>query len=50
VKRLMLVLSLSLNGFLDLQNASKLVAKRSSTMDGQLFLVKHLFILREQVV
>lgn len=30
------------------QNASKLVSKRSSTMDGQLFLIKHLLILREQ--
>lgn len=32
-----------------IQKASKLIAKRSSTMDGQLFLVKHLLILREQI-
>ncbi|MQM18325.1 hypothetical protein Taro_051316, partial [Colocasia esculenta] len=32
-----------------IQNASKLIAKRSSPMDGQLFLVKHLLILREQI-
>ncbi|ONK65534.1 uncharacterized protein A4U43_C07F38090 [Asparagus officinalis] len=34
---------------ISIQNASKLVAKRSSTMDGQLFLVKHILILREQI-
>ncbi|KAI9123351.1 hypothetical protein K1719_006240 [Acacia pycnantha] len=32
-----------------IQKASKLVAKRSSAMDGQLFLIKHLLILREQI-
>ncbi|GJU17309.1 conserved oligomeric Golgi complex subunit 3-like protein [Tanacetum coccineum] len=32
-----------------IQKASKLVAKRSSQMDGQLFLIKHLLILREQI-
>ncbi|KAJ0681637.1 putative oligomeric Golgi complex, subunit 3, cullin repeat-like-containing domain superfamily [Helianthus annuus] len=34
---------------LSIQKASKLVAKRSSQMDGQLFLIKHLLILREQI-
>ncbi|XP_042377121.1 conserved oligomeric Golgi complex subunit 3-like [Zingiber officinale] len=34
---------------ISIQNASKLVTKRSSTMDGQLFLIKHLLILREQI-
>ncbi|MCH96380.1 conserved oligomeric Golgi complex subunit 3-like, partial [Trifolium medium] len=29
--------------------ASKLIAKRSSQMDGQLFLIKHLLNLREQI-
>ncbi|MED6147601.1 Golgi transport complex subunit 3 [Stylosanthes scabra] len=32
-----------------IQKASKLVVKRSSQMDGQLFLIKHLLILREQI-
>ncbi|XP_027176832.1 conserved oligomeric Golgi complex subunit 3 [Coffea eugenioides] len=32
-----------------IQKASKLIAKRSSSMDGQLFLIKHLLILREQI-
>uniref|UniRef100_A0A5B7ACY8 Putative conserved oligomeric Golgi complex subunit 3 n=1 Tax=Davidia involucrata TaxID=16924 RepID=A0A5B7ACY8_DAVIN len=32
-----------------IQKASKLISKRSSTMDGQLFLIKHLLILREQI-
>ncbi|KAF5191811.1 Conserved oligomeric Golgi complex, subunit [Thalictrum thalictroides] len=34
---------------MSIQKASKLIAKRSSPMDGQLFLVKHLLILREQI-
>ncbi|CAA0836916.1 sec34-like family protein [Striga hermonthica] len=34
---------------LSIQKASKLVVKRSSTMDGQLFLLKFLLILREQI-
>ncbi|KAK3037594.1 hypothetical protein RJ639_031900 [Escallonia herrerae] len=34
---------------LSIQRASKLVSKRSSAMDGQLFLIKHLLILREQI-
>ncbi|KAK3041135.1 hypothetical protein RJ639_027587 [Escallonia herrerae] len=34
---------------LSIQKASKLVSKRSSAMDGQLFLIKHLLILREQI-
>ncbi|MFS7996456.1 putative oligomeric Golgi complex, subunit 3, cullin repeat-like-containing domain superfamily [Helianthus anomalus] len=34
---------------LSIQKASKLVANRSSQMDGQLFLIKHLLILREQI-
>ncbi|XP_022750025.1 conserved oligomeric Golgi complex subunit 3-like isoform X3 [Durio zibethinus] len=32
-----------------IQKASKLIAKRSTQMDGQLFLIKHLLILREQI-
>ncbi|XP_073158276.1 conserved oligomeric Golgi complex subunit 3 [Henckelia pumila] len=32
-----------------IQKASKLIAKRSSAMDAQLFLIKHLLILREQI-
>uniref|UniRef100_A0A803NUX5 Conserved oligomeric Golgi complex subunit 3 n=1 Tax=Cannabis sativa TaxID=3483 RepID=A0A803NUX5_CANSA len=32
-----------------IQKASKLITKRSSPMDGQLFLIKHLLILREQI-
>ncbi|KAI3984512.1 hypothetical protein MKX01_034005 [Papaver californicum] len=32
-----------------IQKASKLIAKRSSTIDGQLFLIKHLLILREKI-
>ncbi|GAU16792.1 hypothetical protein TSUD_200350 [Trifolium subterraneum] len=32
-----------------IQKASKLIAKRSSQMDGQLFLIKHLLNLREQI-
>ncbi|KOM33315.1 hypothetical protein LR48_Vigan01g287100 [Vigna angularis] len=32
-----------------IQKASKLITKRSSQMDGQLFLIKHLLILREQI-
>ena len=32
-----------------IQRASKLIEKRSSQMDGQLFLIKHLLILREQI-
>ncbi|KAE8797090.1 conserved oligomeric Golgi complex subunit 3 [Hordeum vulgare] len=32
-----------------LQSASKVIAKRATRMDGQLFLIKHLLILREQI-
>ncbi|KAJ4808906.1 Conserved oligomeric Golgi complex subunit 3 [Rhynchospora pubera] len=31
------------------QNASKSIVKKSGQMDGQLFLIKHLLILREQI-
>eukprot|EP00250_Pteridium_aquilinum_P014593 c22082_g2_i1 orf=45-2297(-) len=34
---------------LSIQRASKLITKQSSQMDGQLFLIKHLLILREQI-
>lgn len=34
---------------ISIQKASKLITKRSSPMDGQLFLIKHLLILREQI-
>lgn len=34
---------------LSIQKASKQITKRSSTMDGQLFLIKYLLILREQI-
>ncbi|THG12269.1 hypothetical protein TEA_003726 [Camellia sinensis var. sinensis] len=32
-----------------IQKASRLIAKKASPMDGQLFLIKHLLILREQI-
>lgn len=34
---------------MSIQRASKLISKQSSQMDGQLFLIKHLLILREQI-
>ncbi|KAK4479013.1 hypothetical protein RD792_014522 [Penstemon davidsonii] len=34
---------------ISIQKASKQIAKKSSIMDGQLFLIKHLLILREQI-
>ncbi|KAG2699277.1 hypothetical protein I3843_07G184700 [Carya illinoinensis] len=34
---------------ISIQKASKLIVKRSSLMDGQLFLIKHLLILMEQI-
>ncbi|KAG1366679.1 putative conserved oligomeric Golgi complex subunit 3 [Cocos nucifera] len=34
---------------ISIQNASKSIAKRSTPTDGQLFLIKHLLILREQI-
>ncbi|KAL6222121.1 hypothetical protein ACLB2K_005513 [Fragaria x ananassa] len=34
---------------ISIQKASKLISKRSSPMDGQLFLIKHLLILREKI-
>lgn len=34
---------------LSIQKASKLITKQSSQMDGQLFLIKHLLVLREQI-
>ncbi|XP_058108696.1 conserved oligomeric Golgi complex subunit 3 [Magnolia sinica] len=34
---------------ISIQKASKLIVKRSSPMDGQLFLIKHLLILREKI-
>ncbi|KAH7331555.1 hypothetical protein KP509_20G040200 [Ceratopteris richardii] len=34
---------------LSIQKASKLIMRQSSQMDGQLFLIKHLLILREQI-
>jgi len=32
-----------------LQSASKVISKKATPMDGQLFLIKHLLILREQI-
>ncbi|KAJ1691410.1 hypothetical protein LUZ63_015565 [Rhynchospora breviuscula] len=34
---------------ISIQNASKSIGKKSGQMDGQLFLIKHLLILREQI-
>ncbi|XP_072997386.1 conserved oligomeric Golgi complex subunit 3 [Typha latifolia] len=34
---------------ISIQSASKSIAKRSTPMDGQLFFIKHLLILREQI-
>ncbi|KAJ3677133.1 hypothetical protein LUZ60_002857 [Juncus effusus] len=34
---------------ISIQNASKSIAKKASQMDGQLFLIRHLLILREQI-
>ncbi|PKA50592.1 hypothetical protein AXF42_Ash013807 [Apostasia shenzhenica] len=34
---------------ISIQNASKVISKKSSPMDGQLFLIKNLLILREQI-
>lgn len=34
---------------ISIQRASKLIERRASQMDGQLFLIKHLLILREQI-
>lgn len=34
---------------MSIQRASKSIAKKAGSLDGQLFVVKHLLILREQV-
>lgn len=44
-----LILALEKNCWSCEQSASKVIAKRATPMDGQLFLIKHLLILREQV-